>query len=180
MLEFNRLDILKETINEELNDIKNEFENKYKSIIQELKKTISSKTNEIETHLTTIKSLEENVRNNKFEEENFNKVSMLRTLSKENDSLKNENTKLKLSLSMRSHEKEIVSMKNQETETETVCIINQEKEKEEISVKKDKVYTRVSIDGKKYYCNDNKLYLKKNGEMKYKGNLIEGKLVKKK
>ena len=43
IFKFDRLDILKETINEELNDIKN-GENKYKSIIEKLEKTISAKT----------------------------------------------------------------------------------------------------------------------------------------
>ena len=79
-----------------------------------------------------IQELQKKIDENTFDEQNYNKVSILRTLTKENDELKKENQKLMTSLNYRNVEPEPEQEQEQEPEPEEVSNIITYKDKQYI------------------------------------------------
>ena len=100
-----------------------------------------------------IQELQKKIDENTFDEQNYNKVSILRTLTKENDELKKENQKLMTSLNYRNVEPE------------------QEPEPEEVS-------NIITYKDKQYIQEGDIIYrIKKNGDKgKQAGNIINEKI----
>jgi len=100
-----------------------------------------------------IQELQKKIDENTFDEQNYNKVSILRTLTKENDELKKENQKLMTSLNYRNVEPE------------------QEPEPEEVS-------NIITYKDKQYIQEGDIIYrIKKNGDKgKRAGNIINEKI----
>ena len=81
-----------------VNDIKEELIKEYKELEKKLLNEIASQKINISSKEEKINELQE-----KIDENNYNRVSILRTLSKENDELKQQNAKLMASLNYRNN-----------------------------------------------------------------------------
>ena len=84
-----------------VNKVKENVDEQYDNENIRLTDTIIELTGLLKDRESKIKKLEKQVENNNFNEDNYNRVSILRTLSKENDDLKKQNEQLLNSLNFR-------------------------------------------------------------------------------
>ena len=163
-----------------INNIKEGLAEQYDNEIISLNQTIIELTQMLKERNYKIEELEKQVADNKFNEDNYNKVSILRILSKENDDLKKQNQQLMASLNYRTEEsyiniEELVT--NEETNEELVT----NEEVTEVS----EVFEKIIHKNKEYYLIDDIIYkIKKNGDKgKKTGKMVNGKvklIIKKK
>ena len=98
-MDFSKLDDIMLIVN----DIKEELIKEYTELEKKLLNEIASQKNNISSKEEKINELQKKIDENNFNENNYNRVSILRTLSKENDELKQQNTKLMASLNYRNN-----------------------------------------------------------------------------
>ena len=186
-----------------INNIKEGLAEQYDNENISLNQTIIELTQMLKERNYKIEDLEKQVEDNKFNEDNYNKVSILRILSKENDDLKKQNQQLMTSLNYRTDESDInIEEANEEVvtnievtnivvtnevvaneEVTNVEVTNVEvtNEEEDVSDTLEKVIHKT----KEYYLLDDIVYkIKKNGvKGKKVGKMVNGKVkitVKKK
>ena len=155
-----------------INNIKEGLAEQYDNENIRLNQTIIELTQLLKERKSKIEELEKQVADNKFNEDNYNKVSILRILSKENDDLKKHNQQLMASLNYRTDESD-VNIEEANVEEANV--------EENVSETLEKVIHKT----KEYYLIDDIVYkIKKNGEKGKKvGKMVNGKVkltVKKK
>jgi len=183
-----------------INNIKEGLAEQYDNEIISLNQTIIELTQMLKERNYKIEELEKQVADNKFNEDNYNKVSILRILSKENDDLKKQNQQLMASLNYRTEEsyiniEELVT--NEETNEELVTneetneeLVTNEETNEELVTNEEvtevsEVFEKIIHKNKEYYLIDDIIYkIKKNSEKGKKvGKMVNGKVkltVKKK
>lgn len=98
-MDFSKLDDIMLIVN----DIKEELIKEYKELEKKLLNEIAAQKINISSKEEKINELQEKIDENNFNENNYNRVSILRTLSKENDELKQQNAKLMASLNYRNN-----------------------------------------------------------------------------
>ena len=120
-----------------INNIKEGLAEQYDNENISLNQTIIELTQMLKERNYKIEELEKQVADNKFNEDNYNKVSILRILSKENDDLKKQNQQLMASLNYRTEESyiNIELVTNEETNEELVTNeeTNEEETEEEVT-----------------------------------------------
>ena len=156
-----------------INNIKEGLAEQYDNENISLNQTIIELTQLLKERNSKIEELEKQVADNKFNEDNYNKVSILRILSKENDDLKKHNQQLMTSLNYRTDESDV---NIEEANVEEVTNVE-----EEVSETLEKVIHKT----KEYYIIKDIVYkIKNNGEKGKKvGKMVNGKVkltVKKK
>ena len=176
-----------------INNIKEGLAEQYDNENISLNQTIIELTQMLKERNYKIEELEKQVADNKFNEDNYNKVSILRILSKENDDLKKQNQQLMASLNYRTEESyiNIELVTNEETNEELVTNeeTNEEETEEEVTNEEtnevSEVFEKIIHKTKEYYLIDDIIYkIKKNSEKGKKvGKMVNGKVkltVKKK
>jgi hypothetical protein len=189
-MDFSKFDLVSKLLNTAREHIEEQYDNeniRLNGIIIELTALVREKEEKN-------KELEKRIEENTFNEENYNKVSLLRILSKENDELKKQNQKLMTSLSYRNYDVELENLKdNSETVNETEEIDstlekmeNQEENNSIVEIIEETILQKeiITYKDKQYIQEDNIVYrIKKNGEKgKKAGTINNGKIkfIKKK
>ena len=98
-MDFSKLDDIMLIVN----DVKEELIKEYKELEKKLLCQIDNLNLDISNKKNKINELQKKIDENDFNENNYNRVSILRMLSKENDELKQQNSKLMASLNYRSN-----------------------------------------------------------------------------
>ena len=154
-----------------INNIKEGLAEQYDNENISLNQTIIELTQLLKERNSRIEELEKQVADNKFNEDNYNKVSILRILSKENDDLKKQNQQLMTSLNYRTDESDV---NIEESNVEEVTNVEEEANvNEELNI-----LEKINYKNKEYYIVDDIVYkIKKNGDKgKNMGKLIDGKI----
>merc|ERR1711976_1049029 len=95
----------KKLINEKFDDFVRGLIEKYQEEISKLQDVIITSSNLIKEKEILMEELQKELEENKFEEANFNNVSLIKNLTKQVDELKNQNNLLNISLSSRDEKK---------------------------------------------------------------------------
>ena len=171
-----------------INNIKEGLAEQYDNENISLNQTIIELTQLLKERNSRIEELEKQVADNKFNEDNYNKVSILRILSKENDDLKKQNQQLMTSLNYRTDESDvnIEEANEEESNVEEVTNIEEEANVEEVTNVEEEanvneelnILEKINYKNKEYYIVDDIVYkIKKNGDKgKNMGKLIDGKI----
>ena len=170
-----------------VNKVKENVDEQYDNENIRLTDTIIELTGLLKDRESKIKKLEKQVENNNFNEDNYNRVSILRTLSKENDDLKKQNEQLLNSLNFRNvkdnnevseeplAEPVVKPLAVEELVEVEELVVEPKIEPEELD---EEEYDIIEHKNKEYYLIDNIVYrLKKDGDKGKKvGKFVNGKI----